>query len=422
MKNQSAQRSAQKSAQKSGLSEKPFGKRPQSADAAAAREEKQSATGPLLGAMVALSRPGAPVWTPRNYAALARAGFERNVIAYRCIRLVSEAAASVTLRARRNGAVLTDHPVLTLLSRPNQAQSGAELMEAFYGALQTAGNAYLEAVSLDGVPRELFALRPDRMKARIGAAGWPEAYDYTVGGRTVTFRNDGAAPAILHLKLFHPTNDHYGLSPLEAASGAVDLHNAALAWNKALLDNAARPSGALVYAGPEGAENLTAEQFERLKSELADAYQGAHNAGRPLVLDGGLDWKAMSLSPADMDFIEAKNGAARDIALAFGVPPMLLGIPGDNTYANYREANLAFWKQTVLPLVKKTAAALSAWLGPQMGGVVLECDTDDVDALSAERDARWARIARADFLSAEEKRNLLGLPHSGALGAEAAND
>jgi phage portal protein BeeE len=49
----------------------------------------------------------------------------------------------------------------------------------------------------------------------------------------------------------------------------------------------------------------------------------------------------MGLSPKDMDFVEAKNGAARDIALAFGVPPMLLGIPGDNTYANYQEANRA---------------------------------------------------------------------------------
>ncbi|MEZ5983465.1 MAG: phage portal protein [Parvularculaceae bacterium] len=172
--------------------------------------------------------------------------------------------------------------------------------------------------------RELYALRPDRMKVRLGARGWPEGFDYTVGGRTAAFRagNDGFSP-ILHLKLFHPTNDHYGLSPLEAASGAVDLHNAALAWNKALLDNSARPSGALVYSGPEGAENLTDEQFARLKSELSEIYSGARNAGRPLVLDGGLDWRAMSPSPAEMDFIEAKNQAAREIALAFGAPPRL---------------------------------------------------------------------------------------------------
>ncbi len=362
-------------------------------------------------ALIALHRPGAPTWTPRDYASLARAGYERNVIAYRCVRLVAEAAASAPLAVREAGAVMADHPLLALLHRPNTEQSGAELFESFYGFLQTAGNAYLEAVALDGVPRELYALRPDRMKARPGKSGWAEAYDYSAGGRSVTFRkpDDGSLAPILHLKLFHPTNDHYGLSPLEAASASVDLHNAASAWNKSLLDNAARPSGALVYKGPEGAENLTAEQFERLKGELEDAYQGSANAGRPLVLDGGLEWRTMSLTPADMDFIEAKHAAAREIALAFGVPPMLLGIPGDNTYSNYKEANLAFWKQTVLPLVKKTAAALTNWFAPAWPQASIVCRTSDIEALNAERDALWLRLARADFMTDDEKRAALGL-------------
>ena len=83
-----------------------------------------------------------------------------------------------------------------------------------------------------------------------------------------------------------------------------------------------------------------------------------------MLLEGGLDWKSMSLSPKVMDFIEAKHVAAREIALALGVPPMLLGIPGDNTYSNYQEATRTLWRQTVLPLVTRTAKALSAWLSP----------------------------------------------------------
>ncbi|MCB2099067.1 MAG: phage portal protein [Parvularculaceae bacterium] len=373
-------------------------------------EKKQS----KARALVALSTPGQPVWTPKNYAALARAGFEKNVIAYRCIRLVAEAASAAPLRVVENGAVLSDHPLLALMAHPNSEQSGAALLESLYGYLQTAGNAYLEAVALDGAVKELYALRPDRMKALVGASGWAEGWEYSVSGRKTVFRADadGFSP-ILQLKLFHPTNDHYGLSPLEAASGAVDFHNAALAWNKALLDNAARPSGALVYKGPDGAESLTAEQFERLKEELVGAYSGIANAGRPLVLDGGLDWRSMSLTPSDMDFVEAKNGAAREIALAFGVPPMLLGIPGDNTYANYKEANLAFWKQTVLPLVKKTAASLSSWLAPKFDGARLDCDAGAIEALSADRDAQWARITAATFLSDDEKRRALGIEERG---------
>ena len=212
-------------------------------------------------------------------------------------------------------------------------------------------------------------LRPDRMSIVADARGWPDRLRLQGGGRTTRIARDpstGFMP-VLHSTLFHPLDDHYGLSPIQAAANAVDVHNAGAAWTKALLDNAARPSGALVYKGPDGAPSLSDEQFQRLKRELEDAYQGASNAGRPMVLEGGLDWRSMSYSPDDMDFGRTRDVAAREIALAFGVPPMLLGIPGDNTYANYREANLVFWRQTVLPLVARTAKALTRWLAPRFG-------------------------------------------------------
>jgi HK97 family phage portal protein len=198
------------------------------------------------------------------------------------------------------------------------------------------------------------------------------------------------------------------LSSLEAAAVAVDTHNAAAKWNKALLDNAARPSGALVYSGPEGAV-LSDNQFERLKRELEDQYQGSVNAGRPLLLEGGLDWKAMSLTPKDMDFLEAKHAAAREIALAFGVPPMLLGIPGDNTYANFQEANRVFWRQTVLPLASRIGTSIAQWLAPQFGdGLRLVIDTDKIDALAVDRTALWDRLTNAPFLTLNEKREAIG--------------
>jgi HK97 family phage portal protein len=212
----------------------------------------------------------------------------------------------------------------------------------------------------------------------------------------------------MQLKLFHPTDDWYGFSPLEAAAFAIDVHNASGAWNKALLDNAARPSGALVYGARDG-ERLTAEQFEALKAQLADGHAGAANAGRPLLLEGGMDWKAMSLSPSEMDFIAGKHAAAREIALAFGVPPQLLGIPGDATYANYREANAAFWRGTVIPLVRKAAGALTGWLGQRFPGCVVEPDLEAVPALQPERDALWARLNAATFLTEEERRRMAGV-------------
>jgi HK97 family phage portal protein len=219
---------------------------------------------------------------------------------------------------------------------------------------------------------------------------------------------------VCHIRAFHPADDHYGLSPLAPAATAIEVHNAASRWSKALLDNAARPSGAIVYRGPDGAGTLAPDQYERLVEELEANHQGARNAGRPMLLEGGLDWKPMGFSPSDMEFHQTKEAAAREIAVAFGVPPMLIGVPGDATYANYQEANRAFFRLTVLPLAAKVLAAMSAWLAGWGAAAELRPDLDQVPALAAERDQHWARVAGAAFLTDAEKRALLGLPRTPA--------
>jgi HK97 family phage portal protein len=370
-------------------------------------EEKASA----VGAITAFHRAGRPAWTARDTASLTRVGYLGNAVGFRCVRMIAETAAATPLRFREAEAEAADHPLAALLARPNPGADGAALFEAVYGHLLLAGNAYVEAVGGEGAPLELHALRPDRMRVIPGPDGWPEGYEYRLGARAHRFDMTGPYPPILHLQSFHPLDDHYGLSPLEAAATAIDVHNSASAWTKALLDNAARPSGAVVYSGADGQGRLTDDQHRRLVEELETHHQGARNAGRPLLLEGGLDWKPMGYSPADMEFLETRNAAARDIALAFGVPPMLLGLPGDNTYANFQEANRAFFRQTVSPLVRRVTAALSSWLGWRWGGTVrVEPDLDAAPALAAERDAHWRRVASASFLDDDEKRALLGLP------------
>ncbi len=358
--------------------------------------------------LLSLSPLGEAQWSARGFSSLANEGFAKNPVVYRCVRMIAEAANRVPLVASEQGNRLSQHPLLSLLARPNSRQSGGEMLEAVYAYLQTAGNAYLQAGIGDGQVKALYCLRPDRMRVVVGKDGWPAAYAYTAGGRTVQLsQQEHPVPSVLHMALFHPLDDHYGMAPLDAAQMSLDIHNAAGRWNKALLDNAARPSGALVYSAAGG--NLSADQFERLKQELEQGFAGAANAGRPMVLEGGLDWKTIGLTPRDMDFIEAKNAAARDIALAFGVPPMLLGIPGDNTYSNLAEANRALWRQTVVPLVRRVADELSNWLGPAFGGVQLSPDFDGVEALAEDRAAMWARVGGAEFLSDNEKRAMLGV-------------
>lgn len=373
-----------------------------------APECKASAT----GRVVAFGTHGRVAWSPRDVVSLTRNGFQGNPIGFRAVKLIAEAAAALPLVLQDAERRYDTHPLLDLIRRPNPAQGRAEMFEAVYAQLLLSGNAYLEAVpGLGNLPGELHVLRSDRMALVPGADGWPVAYDYTVGNARHRFSMTGDVQPICHIRSFHPQDDHYGFSPLQAAAVALDVHGSASAWSKALLDNAARPSGAIVYKGADGQSTLTADQYDRLVGEMEAHHQGARNAGRPMLLEGGLDWKPMGFSPSDMEFQKTKEAAAREIAIAFGVPPMLIGIPGDATYANYQEANRAFYRLTVLPLATRVVAAVSHWLAGFTGEAVeLKPDLDQVPALAVERDQQWARVGAADFLTQAEKRALLGLP------------
>ena len=371
-------------------------------------EQKASAT----GKGVAGQTGGRVAWSPRDAVSLTKSGFSGNPVGFRSVKLIAEAAAALPLGLQDTTQRYESHPILGLRKAPNPGQGRAELLEALYAQLLLSGNAYIEAVAGDGgVPLELHVLRSDRMSVVPGADGWPVAYEYRVAGKAHRFDASGAVSPICHIKSFHPQDDHYGLSPMQAAAMALDVHTAASRWSKSLLDNAARPSGAIVYRGSDGQAQLSGDQYERLVSEIETNHAGARNAGRPMLLEGGLDWKPMGFSPSDMEFQKTKEAAAREIALAFGVPPMLLGIQGDATYANYQEANRAFYRLTVLPLAARVTATLAEWLGGYAGdALVLTPDLDQVPALAAERDAQWKRVANADFLSRAEKRRILGLP------------
>mgnify|MGYP003139074094 FL=1 len=340
---------------------------------------------------------------PFDYNREVAEAYLANPVAQRSVRIVAEGVGSAPVACE-------DDRLAGLLARSCGSQP---LLEVLAAQLALHGNAYVQLIKDGaGVPVELYPLRPERVQVVAGEDGWPTAYRYVLADRTLTIalEDEHGWPNIIHLPGFHPTDDHYGAGCLAAAAPAVAVHNAASEWNRALLANAARPSGALVYAGEDGGA-LSAEQFERLKSELQAAFQGHGNAGRPMLLEGGLDWKAMSLSPADMDFATLKAAAARDIALAFGVPPMLLGLPGDNTYANYREANRALWRLTLLPLAGKILDGLHEGLSDWFADGA-SVDLDRVPALAEDRERLWAQVSSADFLSTAEKRAMLGLERS----------
>lgn len=366
-------------------------------------ETKESQT----AATIVMS-PGQAAWSvDTNAKAYASEAYQKNVVAYRAVSAVAEAVASVPWTAWRGDVEVTQSPLLDLIAQPNSGMSGREYMEAKVSYLMISGSAYEEQVTATGnLPRELYVHRPDRMTVVPGSRGVPIAYVYDINGRKTRWDvdPDTQKSAIMHTKLFNPLDDWYGQSPARAGSFAIDQHNESMTWMQSLLQNSARPSGALVM---KDGETLSDENYNRLKTMIEDQYQGAQNGGRPMLLEGGMEWQGMGLSPTDMSIIETKYSAARDVALAWGVPPQLLGIPGDNTYANYAEARLAFWEDTILPLLDKLAQDWTNWLGEPFG-LELRPDLDQIPAIVDKRKTLWTMLDASPSLTTNEKREAMG--------------
>lgn len=364
--------------------------------------------------------PGQAVWMDRDYAQFAREAYVKNVVAHRAIDMVSTAAASIglelySINVRGTRTEEKAHPILKILKKPNPGSATSDFFQALYNYYQISGNVFVQAVGgKDTPPNELHLLRPDRVSIIAGKGTMAEAYRYSVGNQARDFPVDKITGRsnILHIRKFNPLNDWYGLSSVEAAAYSIDQHNQSGAWNQALLQNGARPSGALVVRADSNSGGiLSTDQYSRVKQQIDEQFSGAVNAGRPLLLEGGLEWKEMSMTPKDMDFIEAKHSSARDIALAFGVPPQLLGIPGDNTYSNLQEARLALWEQTVIPLAQRVIDSFNNWLVPFFGNnLEIVADTDSITAIAGNNQMIWDRVEKANFLSDNEKRAAVGYP------------
>lgn len=363
---------------------------------------------------------GKAVWSDRNYEMFAREGYIKNVVGYKCVSMLARSASSVKLMVydKKTNKKIENHSLELLLNNPNPTQNCYEFFESLYSYKLLSGNTYIQAILLDKNifknPKELFILRPDRMTIIIdNNSSIPYAYKYKVNNNEKIFYVDKITgnAEILHIKNFNPINDWYGLSPIEAASYSIDQHNEASKWNQSMLQNGARPSGALIVKGNgDDSAFLTDEQFSRLKKQLNEEFAGTENAGKPLLLEGGLEWMEMSLSPSEMNFLEMKNSCARDIALAFGIPSQLLGIPGDNTYSNLTEARLSMWEETIIPMIDNVVDALNKWLIPMFDdNIALYYDKDKITALYSRQESYWNKIANANFLNDDEKKKLLDL-------------
>ena len=355
-----------------------------------------------------------------KYQDLAKEGYLKNAIVYRCVNEISKGASAVPFVLKAGDQIIEQHPLIDLLNRPNPLQSYSEFFNSLFGYVLLSGNAYILKVGSDlGKPKELHLLRPDRINIKGSGNPIPEKYEYVIGGRiqnTYEVDQENGFSELKHVKLWNPLDDYYGLSPMSAAAVEVDQFNMSSKHNVNLLQNGARPSGAVIFKPQDDAGfavNLSESQRQQLLTDLNNRFSGAGNAGRPMLLEGDFDWKEMGLSPKDMDFHRLKNMATTDIALCFGVPSQLVGVPDSQTYSNVAEARLALYEETIIPHLRKISSDLNEWLVPLFDDrLTLEFDIDSIPALAERKKKTYENVTsavREGIMTRNEARKIIGL-------------
>lgn len=336
------------------------------------------------------------------FHSLVKYGFCKNAIVYRAISLISKSVASVNFDIFEDEKLSESPEIIKFINNPNSDQDKTGFLEAAISYLLLSGNSY---IYVSENPLQMQLLRPDRVEIVPNKNNTQiDYYLYKVNGSQIKISDTSK---VIHLKFFNPNDDWYGLSPLQAAAQSIDQHNAISSHNIALMKRGGRPTGCLIHTSEDGC--LTDEQIRHLRENMEKSVSGTENAGRILVLDGEFRWQDFGNYTRDYDFHKGKEISAREIAQTFGVPPMLVGISGDSTFANYKEARLHLWEDTVIPLVEYLTGKINHWISLNLRkNISIKPNLDGISALAKKREKLWKRISNCDFLTINEKRKYLG--------------
>lgn len=332
-----------------------------------------------------------PQWSKWDSRRAIEEGYKSSTWVYKCVERLMKAAASVPWVAHvRQGDEWQpepDHPLTTLIEHPNPFMGRQKLMEWMTAHLYLAGNSLLKQIKVGRTPVELWPIF-ELWKITVV----PSSTDFI---DRYEFRRDGAPLPIDPMDVVHtmfpdPGNPFWGMGPLQAAARTVDTDVEAVRWNKLVLQNRAVTDGVFSFQ-----QMLSPEDFDIARLQVREQYSGADNARTPWVLGGGADYHQMSMTPAEMDYLESRKFTVEEICAAFGVPLPMVGIYRDATLANIETARKIFWEDTVIPFLDDVKDALNRALVPSFGRtgqLELRYDTSSVPALREDLTEKIAQL------------------------------
>jgi len=236
---------------------------------------------------------------------------------------------------------VAEHPFLDLISKMNPLSNRFDTFELTELFMELTGNGYwyMPRGSLN-IPDQIWCMPSQNMQvvpAKEG--GLIKGYVYRKGNILIPYEPD----EIVHFKFPNPSNTYYGHSPLSSIGLTVKLLEAMGRFELVLLDNMARPDGVL-----QTDQSLTDEEFERLKREWKETYGGVNKAGQTAILEKGLTYNAITMTPKDLNYQAGRKISMQEIAACYGVPLSKL-TTDDVNKANAEVGEVQYKRDTISP-------------------------------------------------------------------------
>ena len=299
----------------------------------------------------------AGLWPERGDEAARARVYQQSPWVYIAINRIAEAAALVPLQVMRlegeRRLAVERHPLERLLDAPNPQLSRFALLEQTVGMLELTGNAYWLLAGAGATPDEIWPLRPDRVRVVPDSAGLLRGYVYEIDGQRLPLE----AAEVIHFRRWHPANDYYGLSALEAGRLAIRSDRAMAEWNhSAFGQDSGVPAGIVSIR-----DFVTDADFERIKREWRQSHGGPQRR-TAFLRGGGISWQNIGLSHNELDFLKGREAHRNEILNLFGIP---VGLVSENaTEANARVAERLFIERTLWPRLVRIASVITRGLLP----------------------------------------------------------
>ncbi len=338
-----------------------------------------------------------------------------------CVQAIASALASLPVGVYRREAgrrvEVADHALLRLYSAGvNEQQTWPDFLELLTASALLTGNGLAEVIV--GADGRLEGLRfiPWNWVTVSQLANGRLVYD--VSEQVGNMGRIGRTRRLLQGEVIHlrdrSDDGLVGRSRLSRASEAVQSAMTAHTFARNFLDKGAHPSGVISHPGAIGAEAR-----DRLRKQFEDRHAGSANAGRALILDGGLTFTAMQVSPEDAELLETRKFGVEEMCRLYQVPPPLVQDYSHNTFTNSETAGRWFAQFTLGPWARKIEAEFARSVFPAGSGYELELDLSGF--LRGDPATRWSNHAVAvtnDILTRDEVREIEGFnPRGDSAGA-----